>query len=466
MPASRGALNSAMTTHASHLDQTHDALLSSWITSANDPATDFPIQNLPYCAIEEKGVRRLATRIGDTIVDLGLLAASPAFAACLAKENAPEPGIAHALASGDLARVAVLGRDAGRAIRRALSHLFNASTPDLRDDAALRAKVCKDAASCTLVLTHRIGDYTDFYASIDHASTVGAMFRPDNPLLPNYTWVPIGYHGRASSIVISGTNVRRPRGQTKADDANAPVFGPCKLLDYELEVGAFIGRGNARGSSIPIGEASEHILGLCLVNDWSARDLQKWEYQPLGPFLAKNFATTISPYIVTLDALEPFRVPARPRTGDLPAPLPYLDDDADQNRGGFDIRVEAWIDTPAMRSAGQGPARLSRGSLRHMYWTLAQMLTHHASNGCNLEPGDLIASGTVSGPEPDARGCLLELTWDAPGKPRKPITLPSGETRTFLQDGDRVILRGACEAEGFRRIGFGACEGTITPVEG
>jgi len=447
------------------IDATHDAVLHSWVDSANNPDTDFPIQNLPYCAFEEAGVRRLATRIGDTIVDLGLLARTHAFSARFPGEKSSLQGVGDALASGDLSRVAALGAQAGRAIRHAISHLLRADVPDLRDDTVLRAKACRNVQGCSLVLTHRIGDYTDFYASIDHASTVGAMFRPDNPLLPNYTWVPIGYHGRASSIVISGTPIRRPRGQTKADDAQAPVFGPCKLLDYELEVGAFIGQGNARGSSIPIAQASEHILGLCLVNDWSARDVQKWEYQPLGPFLAKNFATSVSPYIVTLDALAPFRVPARPRTGEQPASLPYLADPADQASGGFDISVEAWLETPAMRAAGHAPVRLSRGSMKHMYWTLAQMVTHHASNGCNLEPGDLIASGTVSGPEPEARGCLLELTWDAPGKPRKPISLPGGETRTFLQDGDRVILRGSCGREGFRRVGFGACEGTITPVE-
>ncbi len=291
------------------------------------------------------------------------------------------------------------------------------------------------------------------------------MFRPDNALLPNYKWVPIGYHGRASSIVHSGTEIKRPSGQQAPPDASPkdpPAFGPSKMLDYELEVGCFIGPGNQLGEPISIKNARDHIVGLCLVNDWSARDIQKWEYQPLGPFLAKNFATTISPYIVTLDALEPFRCPAYARPEGDPRPLPYLADEQDQARGGFDIVLEVYLQSADMAKRNMAPHRLSSGrGFKDMYWTFAQMIAHHTSNGCNFQPGDLIASGTVSGPTPDSRGCLLELTWDGAGKPRKPIELPTGEKRTFLADGDTVIMKAFCEREGFRRIGFGECRGTI-----
>lgn len=317
-----------------------------------------------------------------------------------------------------------------------------------------------------------IRNYTDFYASIHHASTVGAMFRPDNPLLPNYKHVPIGYHGRASSIVVSGTDIRRPRGQQSPPDDNpaaGPSFGPCKLLDYELEIGAFIGPGNTLGEPISIANARDHIFGLCLLNDWSARDIQKWEYQPLGPFLAKNFASTISPYIVTLEALEPFRAPGFSRGPTDPAPLPYLNDEQDRAAGGFDITLEVFLQSADMLKRGLSPIRLSRGSFKDMFWSFSQMIAHHTSNGCNLQPGDLLGSGTVSGPTPESRGCLLELTWDGIGadgkpKPRRPIELPSGEKRVFLADGDTVIFKAFCEREGFRRIGFGECRGTILPA--
>ena len=305
-----------------------------------------------------------------------------------------------------------------------------------------------------------IGDYTDFYASIDHATNVGSMFRPDQPLLPNYRHVPIGYHGRASSIVASGTAIRRPQGQVAANPAGPPTFAPTARLDYELEVGAVIGRGNPLGATIPLSEAEQHLAGLVLVNDWSARDVQAWEYQPLGPFLAKNFATTISPWLVTLDALEPYRTAARGRTSEEPAPLPYLTDAGDAARGAFAITLEVWLRSAAMRAAGMPAVRVSRGDFSRMYWTLAQMLTHHASNGCNLQPGDLLASGTVSGPTKESRGCLLELTW----RGAEPITLPSGETRAFLADGDEVTLRGICEAPERPRLGFGACTGIVEGV--
>jgi fumarylacetoacetase len=286
------------------------------------------------------------------------------------------------------------------------------------------------------------------------------MFRPDNPLLPNYKHVPIGYHGRASSVVPSGTPVRRPRGQLKDPSAETPAFAPARLLDYELEVGCFVGPGNALGQPIPIAQAEDHIFGLCLVNDWSARDIQTWEYQPLGPFLAKNFATTVSPWVVTLEALAPFRTPAYARPAGDPAPLPYLAEPGDRERGGFGLTLEVWLRTRAMRDEGKPAVRLTRGAFAGMYWTLAQMLTHHASNGCNLRPGDLIASGTVSGETKDSRGSMLELTW----RGAEPVQLPDGETRKFLQDGDEVIMRATCERPGARRIGFGECRGEVLPA--
>lgn len=322
-----------------------------------------------------------------------------------------------------------------------------------------------------------LGDYTDFYASVFHATNVGSMFRPDNPLLPNYKWIPVGYHGRASSVVPSGTPIRRPMGQlAPVEEGGSPTYAPCKLLDYELELGVVVGRGNELGQTIPIGEAEDHILGVCLLNDWSARDMQKWEYQPLGPFLAKSFASSVSPYIVTMEALAPFRCPALARADGDPKPLPHLFDEGNQSQGGIDITLEVLIASKEMRDKGMEPVRLSKGSFKDMYWTIAQMLTHHASNGCNMQPGDLLGSGTISGPRRESRGCLLELTWDGdpfaepavvkPGSERTPIELPTGEKRTFLADGDEVILKGYCEREGYRRIGLGECRGIIEPAQG
>jgi fumarylacetoacetase len=306
----------------------------------------------------------------------------------------------------------------------------------------------------------RIGDYTDFYASIHHATNVGRLFRPDTPLLPNYKWVPIGYHGRASSIVVSGTEIRRPSGQTKTPDMAAPAFGPATMLDYELEVGFFVGQGNVLSQPIPLDDAEQHIFGLCLLNDWSARNIQSWEYQPLGPFLAKNFATTLSPWVVTLDALDPYRAPAMARAEGDPAPLPYLHSQRDQQCGGFDITLEVSLLTAKMRSKHKPPTRISRGNMKDLYWTPAQMLTHHASNGCNLQPGDLLATGTVSGSTRDSVGSLLERT----RRGAEPLELPNGETRKFLDDGDEVILRGWCEREGYPRIGLGECRGRVNPA--
>ena len=308
---------------------------------------------------------------------------------------------------------------------------------------------------------HYIPNYTDFYCSIYHATNVGSMFRPDNPLMPNYKYVPIGYHGRASSIVISGTDIRRPHGQNRSDQEKPPVFIPCKNLDYEMELGFFVGQGNELGKSINIAEAEGHIFGMCLVNDWSARDMQAWEYQPLGPFLAKNFATTISPYVVTMEALAPFRTGAFERDADDPQPLDYLSDEQNQKFGGLDINLEVYIQSEKMRNEKIEPHLLSRSNTQDLYWTIGQMLTHHASNGCNLQTGDLMATGTVSGKGKDERGSMLELTW----RGKEPIDLPSGEQRRFLEDGDEVIMKGFCEREGFRRIGLGECRGRILPAD-
>lgn len=408
-----------------NLDETHDPALQSWVDSANAPDADFPIQNLPFCLFRHGGgPPRIGVGIGDQILDA-------------AKYSA-------------LTELMALGRDVLSQLRLRLSRTLRSDHPHPP------RHLLQPIAECTLLPPAEIGDYTDFYASIYHATNVGSMFRPDNPLLPNYKYVPIGYHGRASSIVLSGESIHRPSGQLQ-DGTAPPVFAPSRQIDYECELGFFVGQGNPLGRSIPIAEAENHIFGVCLVNDWSARDIQRWEYQPLGPFLSKSFATTISPWIVTLDALEPFRVPRFLRSADDPQPLPYLDSDRDRAEGGVAVQLEVWLSTAKMRTEKIAPVRLSHAGFEHMYWTLAQMLTHHASNGCNLRTGDLLASGTVSGPEKDARGCLLELT----SRGTEPLTLPTGETRTFLENGDEVILRGHAEREGARRIGLGECRGTI-----
>jgi fumarylacetoacetase len=432
------------------IDETHDPSLRSWIESANDPRTDFPIQNLPFGVFRRAGTSesaRIGVAIGDQIVDV---------AACVeAGLLLVEAAIAEPCHASTLNGLMSLGRPATATLRGALIGLLRAESPT-RDSSAV-SRILIPAASVEMQLPADIGDYTDFYASVEHATNVGSMFRPDNPLLPNYKWVPIGYHGRSSSIVVSGTDVRRPCGQTRDGNDGPPAFGPTKRLDYELEIAAFVGAGNSLGTPISIDEAEEHIFGLCLLNDWSARDMQAWEYQPLGPFLAKNFATTISPWIVTLDALEPFRAPARVRDAGDPQPLPYLSSDANRTRGAFAITLEVALESKRMRELGLEPHVVSVGGFDAMYWTLAQMLTHHASGGCNLRAGDLIASGTVSGATKESRGCLLERTW----RGSEPLTLPSGETRAFLADDDVVIVRGYCERPGARRIGFGECRGRV-----
>jgi fumarylacetoacetase len=341
-----------------------------------------------------------------------------------------------------------------------LSDVLRAGSPQLERDHEIAQRILVAMSDAELSLPARIGDYTDFYASIAHATNVGSMFRPDNPLLPNYKWIPIGYHGRSSSIVVSGTGVRRPVGQTREAAEGPPTVGPTRRLDYELEIGAVIAAGNVLGAPIPLDDAERHVFGLCLVNDWSARDIQAWEYQPLGPFLAKNFATSLSPWVVTLDALEPFRARAYPRPADDPAPLPYLFSQTNTNAGGFDITLEVFLTSQRMRDEGAEPLRVSAGNFADMYWTIAQLVAHHTSNGCNLRTGDLLASGTVSGPTKESRGCLLERTW----RGTEPLELPTGETRQFLEDNDEVILRAFCERSGHPRIGFGECRGTVLPA--
>jgi fumarylacetoacetase len=397
------------------IDRTHDPALRSWVASANDPGTDFPIQNLPFAMFRSKDDVHLGVAIGDRILDV-------------------------TAALGVQSTISMWGMTRGD--RAALRVDISDYLANRRPGAEAHLTPI-DSASFWF---HTPENYTDFYASIHHATNVGSMFRPDNPLLPNYKWLPVGYHGRASSVVGSGTPIRRPWGQTSESPAGPPTFGPSRRLDYELEVGAIIAQGNMLGEPIPIAEAGDHIFGICLLNDWSARDIQAWEYQPLGPFLAKSFATSVSPWIVTADALEPFRRKPEPH----PETLPHLRTSGDD---AYDITLEVWLRTAKMAE----PVRISRSNFATMYWTFSQMIAHHSSNGCNLRPGDLIGSGTVSGPLKENRGCLLELTW----KGTEPLELPGGEIRRFLEDGDEVTLRGWCEAPGFRRIGLGECRGTI-----
>ncbi len=418
------------------LDETHDATLASWVESANDPATDFPIQNLPFGRFRGAAGQpwRIGVAIGDRLIDLEA---------------------AGLIDTQDMNRLMAAGTASRRALRLALSHGLRAGSEQrARFAAALRAQ-----SDVEMGLPCRIGDYTDFYTGIHHATTVGKLFRPDNPLMPTYKWLPIGYHGRSSSIVASGQGLHRPRGQIKPADAAQPVLGSSARLDYELELGIFVGTPNALGEPVPIEAAQEHVFGIALFNDWSARDIQAWEYQPLGPFLSKNFASTVSPWIVTLEALAPFRSPFVRPEGD-PQPLPYLDSPANRAGGAIDIELEVRLQTAAMRAAGHSGDRLSRSNFRDAYWTLAQLVAHHTVNGCNLQSGDLLGSGTLSGPSAEQGGSLLELSQGG----QQPLQLSNGQTRSFLEDGDSVILRGHCERRGFRRIGFGDCTGTVLPA--
>jgi fumarylacetoacetase len=425
---------------------------TSWIESANDGVTDFPLQNLPFGVFSTNRLDpRIGVATGNQVLDLRACAEQGIL-------RSLSPAIQQACTAPVLNRLMLLGRTASSALRGLLVEILGSSAPTEARNKVTR--ILSPASDVTMHLPAVIGDYTDFYASIYHATNVGKLFRPDNPLLPNYKYVPIGYHGRASSIVISGAGVKRPNGQTKAADADHPAFGPSRSLDYELEVGFFLGAGNTRGEAIPIHEAENHIFGLCLLNDWSARDIQAWEYQPLGPFLAKNFATTVSPWVVTMEALEPFRTASFKRGQRDPEPLSYLNSEADRKQGGIDLTLEVWLSSQRMRELKQAPIRVSKGSARDLYWTLAQMITHHASNGCSLQSGDLLGTGTVSGPTKDSAGCLLEMTQ----RGAEPIQIPGGEIRKFLEDGDEVIFRGYCEREGYPRIGFGECRGVILPA--
>jgi len=435
------------------VNETHDPNLRSWVVSANQPEADFPIQNLPFGVCRKRndaGPPRVFVAIGDSALDVsgcagnGLLsAAHPAAQAC---------------AHSSLNALMALGNEHESALRRELQKILRVEVDSAVRNAAQKNLI--SIADAELQLPVEIGDYSDFYANPYHAKNVGSMFRPSDPLPANYRYIPIGYHGRASSIVVSGTPVRRPSGQRRPSPSEPVQFAPSRQLDYEMEVGMFVGRGNRLGEPIPIGEAESHIFGLCLVNDWSARDLQTWESAPLGPFLAKSFTTTISPWVVTLEALAPFRMAALTREPDDPQPLPYLFSEEDRGLGGLDLTVEVLLHSEKMRREGREPVSLSRGNFKDMYWTIAQMLTHQTSNGCNLRVGDLLASGTVSGPAKENRGCLLELTW----RGAEPIHLPNGETRQFLDDGDEIIFRAHCQRSGAVRIGFGECRGRIEPA--
>jgi fumarylacetoacetase len=433
------------------IDATHDAALTSWVESANDAATDFPLQNLPYGRFKRAGVEepwRFGVAIGSQVLELAT-----------ASRQCPWPRdvepLLSPLAAGDLGAFLSLGVQARRTLRAALSHALAAGS----EQSPFLDLCLVPQADVELSLPLPVRDYTDFYTGIHHATTVGKLMRPDNPLLPNYKWVPVGYHGRASSVVVSGTAFHRPRGQLKGANHDVPIYDASRRLDYELELGAVLAGGNALGEPIPIERAEESLAGLVLLNDWSARDVQGWEYQPLGPFLAKSFATSISPWLVTMEALEPFRVPFVRPDGD-PQPLPYLDSPANRERGAIDLQLEVWFDTATMRERGDAPMQLSRANFKDAYWTLAQLVAHHSSNGCNLGTGDLLGTGTQSGPGDDQGGSLLELS--AGGK--RTIPLPEGTMRTFLEDGDRVILKAFAEREGRRRIGFGECAGTVLPA--
>jgi len=434
------------------IDGTHDRTLRSFVESANDPGSDFPVQNLPLGVFRRGGAERprVGCAIGGEVLDLeacwarGLLRGLPS-------------DVEDACRGESLNALMALEPRVRGTLRHRLSHLLRAEGGFVtaRSEAE---HVLLPRADAEMLLPARVGDYTDFYASIHHATNVGRMMRPDNPLLPNYRWVPIGYHGRASSLVVSGTRIAWPQGQVQPGGNGDPAFERSRSLDYELEVGAFLGPGNALGQPIPLASAEDHLFGLCLVNDWSARDVQKWEYQPLGPFLAKSFATTVSPWVVTREALAPFRAPAFVRPEGDPRPLPYLRDESDQAHGGFDVGLEVHLLTRRMRDEGREAFRVSASNLKGLYWTLAQLIAHHSSNGCNLGPGDLIASGTVSGPEKEQRGCLLERTW----RGSEPLALPGGEERRFLEPGDEVIFRARCERDGYASIGFGECRGEVS----
>jgi len=439
-----------------NVNETHDKNLKSWIESATASDTDFPIQNLPFCVFTRACTYeniRIGVAIGDFVLDI-----YSCYECCLFDDESFSIAVSADNYCLDHSMMKK-NKDLQSAFRRRLVEILSETADEETQKNVRRNLIPMEEAQ--FYLPAHIGDYTDFYCSIFHATNVGSMFRPDNPLLPNYKYVPIGYHGRASSIVISGTEITRPKGQNRSDAEKPPEYAACKNLDYEMEVGFFVGKCTESGETISIADAEEHIFGLCLVNDWSARDIQAWEYQPLGPFLAKNFATSVSPFVVTMEALAPFRVPAFERPEGDPPPLDYLSSEANEKTGGFDINLEVYLQTAKMSDENAEPFLLSRSNMKDLYWTIGQMLTHHASNGCNLQTGDLIATGTISGDSKQERGCLLELTW----RGTEPIRLPNGEERRFLEDGDEVIMKGFCEKEGFKRIGFGECRGRILPAD-
>lgn len=426
-------------------DDTHDPGASSWVPGADEHA-QFPVQNLPLGVFSiGGGSRRIGCAIGDWILDLGALAAQKVL----------PTAVADALNSKMLNALFALPGEARRELRHALFDLLAADNESMRPEADLYP-----ARDCELHLPFRIGDYTDFYVGIHHAANIGRLFRPDNPLLPNYKFVPIGYHGRASSVRPSGLPVVRPKGQIKLPDTEVPHVGPCARLDYELEMGVWVAGDNDLGETVPIANAWDRIGGLCLLNDWSARDIQAWEYQPLGPFLSKNFHSTVSPWVVTAEALAPFRIAQPPRPEGDPRPLDYLSDPADREKGALSIQLEVYISSKTMRDKAMAPHRLSSGPASNMYWTVAQMLTHHASNGCDLHAGDILGTGTISGAENESFGSLMELSNGG----RRPVLLPSGEERRFLEDGDEVTISAVAEREGYRPIGFGSCSGVILPA--
>jgi fumarylacetoacetase len=436
----------------SQINETHDINLTSWVESANIKGCDFPIQNLPFAEFRTKNTNeefRGGVAIGDQVIDLAKLSHLNIF-------TGDAKTALDAASESTLNTFMGLGEQYWSALRLALSKALREGAQQQKEmQSTLIAQ-----ADIEFSLPCRIGDYTDFYTSIYHATAVGSLFRPDNPLLPNYKWVPIGYHGRSSSIDVSGQTFHRPKGQTKAPDANTPSFGPCKRLDYELELGIYLGKGNALGDAIAIENAENHVFGFCVFNDWSARDLQAWEYQPLGPFLAKNFASTVSPWIVTTEALAPFRT-SWTRDENDPQPMPYLESAANREQGAFDIQMDVKIQTQKMRDENHQPTQVSASSFKHSYWTVAQMVTHHTVNGCNFMPGDMLGSGTQSGPTHEEAGSLLELSRGGKEK----ITLSNGEQRSFLEDGDNVIMRGWCEKPGYARIGFGSVESTVLPAK-
>ncbi|PAJ72784.1 fumarylacetoacetase [Pseudoalteromonas sp. NBT06-2] len=434
------------------INETHDINLTSWVACANNTSTDFPVQNLPFAVFRRKDTNeefRGGVAIGSQVLDLNVVANANIFSG-LAQEAVVA---ANATALNEFMG---MGIEYWSALRLALSKALRVGS---EHQTTLESSLIAQA-DIEFSMPCHIGDYTDFYTSIYHATAVGSLFRPDNPLLPNYKWVPIGYHGRASSIDVSGQEFHRPKGQTKTPDAEVPSFGPAKRLDYELEMGIYLGKGNDLGDAISIKNAEDHVFGFCVFNDWSARDLQAWEYQPLGPFLAKNFASTVSPWIVTTEALAPYRT-AWTRDESDPQPLEYLDSKENRQQGSFDVTMDVLIETAEMRNSGTKASKVSESSFKHSYWTVAQMVTHHTVNGCNFIPGDMLGSGTQSGPEHEEAGSMLELSRGG----KEAITLSNGEQRKFLEDGDKVIMRGWCEADGFARIGFGSVEGTILPTK-